>query len=591
MSYFRFRRTFGVIPGVRLNLSRSGPSVSLGPRGLHYTIGLSGTRTTVGIPGSRLFWNDYRPYSGGGHQKTEQSTAQNGDNPSRYESAPIEEQFAKSTSELAPILDAARKQWRFSNLILVVAVAIAVIGLTLQSVPILVGATVFGMVAWPATYIFDRRRLTVTMQYELQSQDAETFDRLSKSFRELANCARLWRIPIEINHHDWKRNAGSERGVQRQPISIGFGTPSLIKSNLQFPMITLGNQSMYFAPDVVLSVARRSVAALAYGDLIVSVGQTQFIEDEQPPADASVVGYTWQFVNRNGQPDRRFSNNRQIPVCLYDEIHLDANTGLHERIHCSRSGAAAQFASSIDEMKQRHPTEQHHTNEVVQEKEEATRSLVPTIARAVKDQSGEIAVAFANETENARTLALGHGKLWEFLLVEELLKSKMSVLRGEYDEFENLKSVPKRRFNRAEFMSWMGSETTALASTITKMKSCIEKELPDALGKPGFSGDAIQMLRTVDEFFDYCGSFLAFELDMCAADPPAEFKAYAGAFRGITSWVIGVVQRLVDDWSEAVNGLRQGSHEFQIEVQLKDCPQLEKASAEIDKATSTKPKE
>ena len=92
------------------------PKRFVGTKGLHYTIGLSGTRTTVGIPGSRLFWNDYRPYSGGGHQKTEQSTAQNGDNPSRYESAPIEEQFAKSTSELAPILDAARKHGALATL-------------------------------------------------------------------------------------------------------------------------------------------------------------------------------------------------------------------------------------------------------------------------------------------------------------------------------------------------------------------------------------------------------------------------------------------------------------------------------------------
>ncbi|MCK1718218.1 DUF4236 domain-containing protein [Bradyrhizobium sp. 141] len=43
---FRFRRSFKIIPGVRLNLSGSGASVSLGPRGLHYTIGPHGTRTT-----------------------------------------------------------------------------------------------------------------------------------------------------------------------------------------------------------------------------------------------------------------------------------------------------------------------------------------------------------------------------------------------------------------------------------------------------------------------------------------------------------------------------------------------------------------
>jgi hypothetical protein len=50
----RFRRTMQIIPGLRLNLSRSGPSMSFGSRGFHYTVGMKRTRTTVGIPGSGL---------------------------------------------------------------------------------------------------------------------------------------------------------------------------------------------------------------------------------------------------------------------------------------------------------------------------------------------------------------------------------------------------------------------------------------------------------------------------------------------------------------------------------------------------------
>jgi hypothetical protein len=49
---FRFRRTFTVIPGVRINLGKRGASVSVGVRGAHVTMGPRGTRTTVGIPGT-----------------------------------------------------------------------------------------------------------------------------------------------------------------------------------------------------------------------------------------------------------------------------------------------------------------------------------------------------------------------------------------------------------------------------------------------------------------------------------------------------------------------------------------------------------
>jgi Protein of unknown function (DUF4236) len=59
---FRFRRTFTLLPGVRLNLSKSGLSASIGPRGLHYTIGAKGTRTTVGLPGSGISYTEFHGY-------------------------------------------------------------------------------------------------------------------------------------------------------------------------------------------------------------------------------------------------------------------------------------------------------------------------------------------------------------------------------------------------------------------------------------------------------------------------------------------------------------------------------------------------
>ncbi|HVV95464.1 MAG TPA: DUF4236 domain-containing protein [Hyphomicrobiales bacterium] len=59
---FRFRRSIGLLPGVKLNLSRGGPSVSLGPRGLHYTLGQKGNRFTVGLPGTGMSYTDYEPH-------------------------------------------------------------------------------------------------------------------------------------------------------------------------------------------------------------------------------------------------------------------------------------------------------------------------------------------------------------------------------------------------------------------------------------------------------------------------------------------------------------------------------------------------
>ena len=51
---FRFRKGLSLLPGVRLNFSKSGASLSLGGRGMSVNLSPSGVRTTVGVPGSGM---------------------------------------------------------------------------------------------------------------------------------------------------------------------------------------------------------------------------------------------------------------------------------------------------------------------------------------------------------------------------------------------------------------------------------------------------------------------------------------------------------------------------------------------------------
>jgi hypothetical protein len=53
---FRFYRRVRLFPGVSVNLSRSGPSLSVGVRGAHLTLGRRGVTRTVGLPGTGIFY-------------------------------------------------------------------------------------------------------------------------------------------------------------------------------------------------------------------------------------------------------------------------------------------------------------------------------------------------------------------------------------------------------------------------------------------------------------------------------------------------------------------------------------------------------
>jgi hypothetical protein len=57
----RFWRRIRIAPGLRVNLNKSGASVSVGRRGAWATFGPQGQRATVGLPGLGLFWTEKLP--------------------------------------------------------------------------------------------------------------------------------------------------------------------------------------------------------------------------------------------------------------------------------------------------------------------------------------------------------------------------------------------------------------------------------------------------------------------------------------------------------------------------------------------------
>ena len=52
-----FRKSITIAPGVRVNLSKSGPSISFGKKGIRETISATGkSTTTLGIPGTGVYY-------------------------------------------------------------------------------------------------------------------------------------------------------------------------------------------------------------------------------------------------------------------------------------------------------------------------------------------------------------------------------------------------------------------------------------------------------------------------------------------------------------------------------------------------------
>jgi len=427
-----------------------------------------------------------------------------------------------------------------------------------------------------AIMVHGRESSTVSLDYDLSSEGSQRFEALRDAFGAVASCSRVWSIPLERQEADWKRNAGVSKTVERTQISPRRANPLLVKSNAEFLQLPLGKETLYFTPDAILVIAGAKVAAFRYGDVEIVSRPTRFVEDSAAPSDTQVVGETWRFLNRNGGPDRRFNNNRKLPICLYGEIDFKSASGLNERIHCSRVDVSEEFASAVIAMRT--------TDDVAASTMRDSSPVVPL--RLVPEQNGsidtvDVDAAYENETEVARSLALNHGKLWEFLLVEELLRSKLQLLNSDCDDLARI--VPEKQFLGREFVKWVGSECTELSSVMPNMAASIDKGLIDALGKPGVSGDALKILSTVNSIFHDCRRFLDFERALNSAEVPSAFYDLKVSFRGITVSAVHMVEDLKAQWSRNTQALRNGATNFELKVHFETPPQAQIALEEIEK--------
>jgi hypothetical protein len=213
-----------------------------------------------------------------------------------------------------------------------------------------------GVTAVWGAYTWDSFRKTVVMFYDFDDEMEHAYAELHQAASELTTCSSKWHIEASGRVHDSKYHAGATNLINRKGTSITKAEPPFVKTNIETIAIGVGKQTLHFFPDRVLVYEKNGVGAVGYGELDVRVRQSQFIETDSVPRDAKVVGKTWRYVNKSGAPDRRFKDNNEIPVCLYEELNFSSQSGLREVIQLSRCGSGNAFSSAITRLGQKLPT-------------------------------------------------------------------------------------------------------------------------------------------------------------------------------------------------------------------------------------------
>jgi hypothetical protein len=256
-----------------------------------------------------------------------------------------------SSADLLKELNTKRNKVRLWPIALTVTVLAILITMTADApnwVSVLVA--IAGLASTVAGGVFDQMSKTVVLFYNLDSEAAEKYQKLHDTFDRLSQCERKWRIEAKGSTLDWKRNAGARSLVRRRTVRLLKTQPPYVKTNISVPTIPLGRQTLFFFPDRLLVFESKAVGAVGYDSLALEIDRSNFIEDEGVPSDSAVVGSTWRFVNKSGGPDRRFNNNRQIPIVTYEYAHFTSPTGLNELVSLSKTGVSESFRQAIREL-------------------------------------------------------------------------------------------------------------------------------------------------------------------------------------------------------------------------------------------------
>ena len=335
---FRYRKSINLGGGFRINLSKSGIGYSWGVKGYRVTKTAKGTtRTTASIPGTGI---SYVHESGKANNRSSQRNANPGQQPvpaidnNHYDTQNIVNNVAtEMVSEgLEAMLASASRALKLKKTATIGFWITLIIGFA--NPVFLLLAAIFA-----AMFIYVKTKGMIDLDYEIEADQQALVDSRMNPMIKITECSKVWRIMQTSKVIDRKYSGGASNTVNRTACTASTKAPFPFKANVKVAAFKVKKETLLFLPDKLFIIQGSKIGALNYSDISSHPHTTRFIESEAVPKDAQVVGQTWKYVNKSGGPDRRFKDNRQLPICLYGELELTSKSGLNTVIMYSNPDA------------------------------------------------------------------------------------------------------------------------------------------------------------------------------------------------------------------------------------------------------------
>jgi hypothetical protein len=329
----RFRKSVNLGGGFRVNLSKSGVGYSFGGKGYRYTKKAGGgTRTTASIPGTGLSYvhdtsGKKRNSAGGKATPKRTSTTVPAVVDNTYDTQEIKNaSVVGMVSEgLEEMLASAEKSLFYYNLSIVGFWGCLILGC---AYPFLLLISVASLVG----FFWLKKNAAIDLEYTFEDNQAAEVEKRMAPLQKIAKSKKLWYISQTSKVKDKKHSAGADNTIKRNDCKVSNKVPFPFKTNATAVCFEVGKEKLVFLPDKLFLFQKGKIGALSYSDVTTSVHGQKYIEEEKVPKDGKIIDYTWKYVNKSGGPDKRFKDNRKIPVCLYGKMFVRSDSRLNTEI-------------------------------------------------------------------------------------------------------------------------------------------------------------------------------------------------------------------------------------------------------------------
>ncbi len=357
---WNFRRRVKLIPGVHLNFSQKGISTSIGTKGASLTFKQDGIYLNTSIPGIGLYqrkkiFENKNEENNDTNLIVDNILPFNSNDLEQFDFAEISSQDKYGIIEAIHLARKEREELKNDIKKLKRIIIISKFKLTLSYILMFEIINKRFLIELKEDVDNQKNtleRLTVLLEncyvnvdIDFDNEVSEKYEDAVRSYQRLSQTKFIWNVTNLQWENSYQSRAAYNFVYDRKKVLIIDNKSIEIKSKYKaFIFNSSEDRNYYIYPSFLLLFYQKDkIKIIDYKDFEIEYVPTNFVEEEFKPDDSLLLNYTWKRVNKNGSPDRRFSNNYQIPIFEYGIIKILIQGTIIDQFIFSNNKAAMEF--------------------------------------------------------------------------------------------------------------------------------------------------------------------------------------------------------------------------------------------------------